>query len=236
MARQPPQTWFGDPLVEGAALLPEAVVPLVVPVREERAFAVQVVAGLRQDGHALLRELAKAVHGLREELRVVHHLVVIQKDHGIEAEGVGDDEAQVADSAIPGQADLLGQALDVLLGHALLYERQLGSADDEGGHLGMLVADSLHLLGRLGLDGHVGRHEYHDKPEPLHLGKRLQAAPELAGLVGRRGVVVEGNHVGTAAVAARIDEGGNDDNGIHGGSFRGSGSNRVGQTDASGSP
>ena len=55
---------LGDPLVKSAALLPEAVVPLVLPFREVGVLVVQIVPRLRHDGHALARELPEAVHGL----------------------------------------------------------------------------------------------------------------------------------------------------------------------------
>lgn len=107
---------LGDPLVEGAALLPEAVVPLVLPFREVGVLVVQIVPRLRHDGHALARELPEAVHGLFQEFRVVDHLVVVQEHHGVEAEHVGHEQAQIADGAVALKADLFGEALDVLPG------------------------------------------------------------------------------------------------------------------------
>ena len=210
---------LGDPLVEGAALLPEAVVPLVLPFREVGVLVVQIVPRLRHDGHALARELPEAVHGLFQEFRVVDHLVVVQEHHGVEAEHVGHEQAQIADGAVALKADLFGEALDVLLGHALLDKRQLRRADDERRHVRVAIGDGLHLLCRLHFQRHIGGHEDDHESQALHLRQRFQAAAELTLLVGGGGVVVGAHHIGPSAVAAGVDERGNDDDGVHGGPF-----------------
>ena len=152
-------------LVERLALLPEVVVPLVLALREIRALGVEVEARLGQDGDALLRELAQAVHGLLQEVGVVHHLVVVQEHHGIEAERVRHHEPQVADGAVAGQADLLLQLAQPQLLHALLDERELGRTHHGHVERGVLRHLRLHLLGRLVLDGRLAHHQHHDLPD-----------------------------------------------------------------------
>ena len=125
------------------------VVPLVLALRKVRALGVQVVAGLRQDGHALARELAQAVDALLQEVGVVDDLVVIEEHDGVEAHDVGEHQAQVADGAVAGKADLLRQLAQAQLLHALLHELALVGADDGDVEAGEARDDVLHLLGRL---------------------------------------------------------------------------------------
>ncbi|MFR4804225.1 MAG: hypothetical protein ACLT98_13455 [Eggerthellaceae bacterium] len=52
---------------------------MVVPLSSTGRAFLEVEAGLGQDGNALLRELAQAVHGLLQE--VIHRFVVVEEHH-----------------------------------------------------------------------------------------------------------------------------------------------------------
>lgn len=206
----------GDPLVERAALLPEAVVPLVFPFREVRALVVEVVAGFRQNGNALFREFAQAVHGAREEVGVVDHLVVVEEHHGVEAERVRHYESQVAHGAVAGKPHFSFQLADVELLHALAYERQFDVAHDQHVELGVCGGDLAHLLGGLVLDARVGGYEHHDEPQPVDLLERREATVEFA-LLGDGCCVVVACHdvLIVAASAGCCDKRRNDDDRVH---------------------
>ena len=77
-----------DPVIEGAALLPEPVVPAILPFGIVGTLVVDIVPRLSQDGHALLGELPEPIGCLAHEIRVIDDLVVIQEDDSIEPQRV----------------------------------------------------------------------------------------------------------------------------------------------------
>ena len=206
---------FRDHLVEGLALLPEMVVPLVLALRQVRPFRVEVEARLGQDGNALLRELAQAVHGLLQKVGVVDDLVVVQEHDRVEPEHVGQHQAEVAHRAVPRQADLLLQLAQAQLLHALLDERELRRSHNQRVQRGVAGDDPLDLLDRLHLDGRLAHHEHENLPKTPHLLKRRQQTGQLARLRDGRRVVVRREHAAALSAATGRDECGDDDNRVH---------------------
>ena len=204
-----------DPFVEGLSLLPEMVVPLVLALRQVGAFGIEVEAGLGQDGNALLRELAQAVHGLLQEVGVIHHFVVVEEHHRVEAQHVGHHQTQVAHRTVAGQADLLLQLAQTQLLHALLDKCQLGSADDHGVQRGKARDNALNLLGRLVLDRRLADHEHDDLAGAAHLLQRRKQTRELAGLRDGSRVIVGREHAAAFFAATRGHESGDHNNGVH---------------------
>ena len=204
-----------DPLVERFALLPEMVVPPVLTLRQVRALGVQVVAGLRQDGHALARELAQAVDALLQEVGVVDDLVVVEEHDGVEAHDVGEHQSQVADGTVAGKADLLRQLAQAQLLHALLHQAALVGADDGDVEAGEARDDVLHLLGGLIGDGGLGGDQHDNLPDAANLLQRREQTRQLAGIAQRGGVVVRGDHAAGILSAARRHERRDYDDRIH---------------------
>ncbi len=215
-ARKPrPLHGVRDPGVERLALLPEMVVPLVLALGEERPFGVEVVARLGEDGDALLGELAQPVHRLLEELGIVHHLVVVEEHHGIEAQRVGYRQPEVPDGAVAGEADLPAELAHAQLLEALLQDGLLGSAHHRDGQLREARRRLLDLIGRLRLDGRLADDQQDDLADALGSHEGLQKARQLALLRQGRHVVVGGQHAAAFAAATGGNIGGHDDDGVH---------------------
>ncbi len=205
-----------DPVIERTALLPEAVVPTVLPFGIVGALVIDVVARLGKDGNALLRELAQPVDRLAHERRVIQHLVIIQEDDGFEAQRVRYDQAQIANSAISAQPDLLVHIRDAQLLHPLTDQVELHIADDQRGQLRMRGGDAPDLRGSFSLYPAICCHQYDDEPEMLHPFKGGQASIELAIIIDiRRVIVVPDDPPHLGAPARPGDEGRDDHCWIH---------------------
>ena len=191
------------------------VVPLVLALRQVRAFGVEIETGFGQDGNALLRELAQAVHGFLQEVGVVHHFVVVEEHHGVKAQHIGHHQAEVAHGAVSGQADFLLQLAQAQLLHALLNERQLGRANHHGVEGGVARNHPLDLFGSLILDRRLAHHQHDDLTDAAHLLQRRQQARKLAGLRNGGRVIVRREHAAAFFAAASRHESRNHNNRVH---------------------
>ena len=208
------------PLVELGAFGPETVAParLALP-RVGGALAVEEVARLGEDGQALAVGVAEAVDRLDQEVLVLHHLVVVQKDDHVVAEGGRHGKSHVADGTVPpqGQGLLLQVGRDVLDGAA--DRVGLGVADDHHAQVGVLAADALHA--GTGAGGAGARRDQkddyaQDAADFLEGGK---AGLELGHRFGDRGrMVVDADLAHRGQVLGIRPIGGYDDDRVHGAS------------------
>ena len=191
------------------------VVPPVLAFRQVRSVGIEVVAGLGQDRDALFGEFSQPVHGALQEVGVVHHFVVVQEHHRVEAERVRDQQPQVANGSVPGQAHFLCQLAQTQLLHALLDEGQLRRAHHHDVESGELGHRGLHFFRRLVLDGGLAGNQHDYLADAAHLLQRVEAPAELSRLRYGRHVVIRGENAAAVLAAASRDERGNDDYRVH---------------------
>ena len=192
-----------DPFVERASLLPEAVVPLVLALRQIGAFRIVVETRLRENGNALARELSQTVHRTAQEVGVGHYLVVVEEHHRVEPERARHDKTEVTNGAVTRQAHFTREFSQAELLHALLYQARLRGTDDRDVQPGKARGDGLSLLRRLVRDGGLRRDDHDDLPDALDLGERFEATRQLAFLRQGRRVVVRGDDGAALALRAR---------------------------------